>query len=170
MHVRSVSYWKHRKNERICLLLSGCVCRLCVHLRSGATYVFASQDSRLPGQYLLGGHHCWASFVHPSFLPVPTCETTHVQLGKIKKNIHHLTDEMDTHLNCSCSLCFDRQVLLWLCWCCLFSTPVASSCLLGPVYVGFSSAAYFPVCWPILKTSLIIRVLWNNNGTTWMTQ
>lgn len=90
LHVKLVSYWKHGKNETICLLLSGCVCRLRVHLRRGATYVFASQDSRLPGQYLLGSHHCWTSFVHPSFLSIPACETTHVQLGKINKNIQRV--------------------------------------------------------------------------------
>lgn len=90
--------------------------------------------------------------------PIKYLECHHVM---IETNTMKLKSQTHSDINTKYSLCVYRQVLSLLCWCCLFSTPVASFCLSGPVYVGFSSAAYSPVCLPILKTSLIIRVSWS---------
>ena len=63
------------------------------------------------------------------------------------------------------SLSLRRWGPLLLCWCCSFSTTAASSCLLGPVYAGCSSAASSPPCSPTPKTSSITRVWFSVNST-----
>lgn len=82
-----------RREYRICLFLSGCICRLCVHLRCGTTSVVAPQDSRLPGKHLLGSNHCWTAVVHSPLVPLPACETAHVQHCKANKTCHRIIDE-----------------------------------------------------------------------------
>lgn len=69
-------------------VLSGSVRWLHLYLRRVGTYIAAPQDSRLPGQYILGSNNRWTSAVHSSLVPLQTRETAHVQPGKISLRRH----------------------------------------------------------------------------------
>lgn len=69
-------------------VLSGSVRWLRLYLRRVRAYIAAPQDSRLPGQYILGSNNCWTSAVHSSLLPLQTCEAAHVQPGEISLRRH----------------------------------------------------------------------------------
>lgn len=92
----------HRASEALWMnkcplsVLSGNVRWLRLYLRRVGTYIAAPQDSRLPGQYILGSNNCWTSAVHSSLVPLQTRETAHVQPGKISPRRHAAQERGNT--------------------------------------------------------------------------